>query len=383
MVANILRFVSYAFALLAVGGLGYLLLTLWSIWRYTRRRIPVADFAPPVSLLKPLKGLDPEMYEAFRSHCLQDYPQYEIIFGVNDAHDEAIAAVEKLKAEFPERSIELVICPEAFGTNRKVSNLLQMAKAARFSHLVINDGDIRVPSNYLREVMGPFADEKTGMVTALYRGVAARTLGSRLEAVTIGTDFAGGVLCAMTIERGLHFALGSTLAISQTVLEKIGGLTPLLDYLADDYELGVRTSKAGFEVQLANVVVETNLHPYTMGEMFDHQLRWARTMRDLRKGGYAGVLFTFALPWAILATLFSGGSVWSWALLAVVFVIRMIAAYLLCASVLQDRRTLRDLWLVPLRDFVGVLVWLASYAGNTITWRGEKFKIADGKLTRG
>ena len=382
MLVTVLRLFSFGFALLALGGLGYLLLTLWSIRRYSLTRNPAPNFTPPVSILKPLKGLDPEMYEAFRSHCIQDYPEYEIIFGVSEATDPAVSAVERLKKEFPSRRIELVVCPEANGTNRKVSNLVEMVKVARYEHFVINDSDIRVPENYLREVMGPFADAKVGMVTALYRGVAANTLGSRLEALTISTDFAGGVLSAIAIENGLHFALGSTLAISATALEKIGGLMPLIDYLADDYELGVRTVRAGFEVVLANVVVETYLHPYSFTEMFEHQLRWARTMRSVRKAGYAGVLFTFGLAWALFAVVFSGGSVWSWTLLAVLLAVRMIAAYLLCDAVLEDRQTLRDLWLVPLRDLVGVVVWISSHGGDTITWRGEKFKLADGKLRR-
>ena len=382
MIANIARFVAYAFALMALGGLGYLVLVLWSAWRYLRSRRPAPEFTPPVSILKPLKGIDPGMYEAFRSHCLLEYSQYEIIFGVSDERDEAVEAVERLRQEFPSREIKLVVCPEAFGTNRKVSNLTVMLKSARYDHIVINDSDIRVPANYLREVIGPFENPRVGMVTALYRGTASATLGSRLEALTISTDFAGGVLAAMQIEHGLHFAFGSTLAISREALNKIGGLEPLLDRLADDYELGARTSRAGYDVALANVVVETNLHSYDMAGMFEHQLRWARTMRDLRKGGYAGVAFTFALPWAVVALLVSGGSIWAWTLTLATLAVRLIAAYVLCDSVLDDRRTLRDLWLVPLRDFVGLAVWFASHAGNTITWRGEKFRLRDGKLER-
>lgn len=373
--------VSVLFALLALGGVAYLLLTLWSLRRYVSERKPAPDFTPPLSILKPLKGVDPAMYEAFRSHCLQDYPAFEIIFGVNEAADPAVAAVKKLQEEFPARHIQLIVCSEAFGTNRKVSNLMEMAKSVSYDHLLINDSDISAPPNYLRDVMGRFRDEKVGMVTALYRGVASDTLGSRLEALTISTDFAGGVLCAMQIDRGLHFALGSTLAISRQALNDIGGFEPLLDHLADDYELGARTAAAGYTVALANSVVETHLHQYTFAEMFEHQLRWARTMRDARKGGYAGVLFTFAVPWAAMAVLFSWGSIWAWTLLAVTLMLRIIAAYALC-ELLSDLRTLRDLWLVPLRDFVGLVVWFASHTGNTIVWRGERFRLKNGKLER-
>ncbi len=381
MLALFFRIVSAAFALLALGGLAYLLLTLWSLRRYAMSRTAAPDFTPPVSMLKPLKGVDPAMYEAFRSHCLQDYPAFEIIFGVNEAADPAVAAVNRLKEEFPERRIELIVCPEVFGANRKVSNLMQMAKTARYEYLLINDSDIFAPPDYLREVMGRFAEEQVGMVTALYRGVAAATFGSRLEALTISTDFAGGVLCAMQIDKGLHFALGSTLAISRKALNDIGGFEPLLNHLADDYELGARSSNAGYTVAMANTVVETHLHDYSFGQMFEHQLRWARTMRDARKGGYAGVLFTFALPWAVMAVLFSRGNMWAWTLLGVAVTVRMIAAYALC-ELLSDRRTMRDLWLVPVRDFVGLVVWFASHVGNTIVWRGERFTLKDGKLRR-
>src|SRR5271166_1852550 len=166
---------------------------------------------PPVSIFKPLKGTDPDIYESFRSHCLEDYPEYEIIFGVSDPHDAAVASVERLQQEFPERSIRLVVCRETLGPNVKVSNLEQMLQKARYPHLIVNDSDIRIEPDYLRRVLAPLADPRVGMVTCLYRGVASPTLGSRLEALGISTDFCAGVLVARRLE-GLHFALGSTMA---------------------------------------------------------------------------------------------------------------------------------------------------------------------------
>jgi ceramide glucosyltransferase len=406
MLKILIHFASYLFALLAACGLGYLVLSLWSEARFLARRRasrlrPVGGFMPPVSILKPLRGSDRQMYESFRSHCLQDYPQYEIIFGVNSASDEAVAEVERLRREFPGREIRLMVCPEPLGSNRKVSNLAQMMKQAKYAHMVVNDSDIRVPRDYLRRIVAPMEDppvgcvgygptdgppvadaRRVGMVTALYRAEAGCSLASRMEAVTIATDFAGGVLCAMELEGGLHFGLGSTLAFPRAATEAIGGLEVLLDYLADDHELGRMISEAGYEVVLSDVVVETFLPEYKFGEMFEHQLRWARTVRDLRKFGYIGVLLTFGLPWALASALCAGGAAWSLGLLGAVAAARFASGYLLCGPILNDRQTLKDLWLIPVRDVVGVAVWFASFGGDTIVWRGERFHLKDGRLTR-
>ncbi len=236
--------------------------------------------------------------------------------------------------------------------------------------------------DYLRRIMAPMEDAKAGLVTALYRAEAGRSLASRMEAVTIATDFAGGVLCAMELEGGLHFGLGSTLAFPRAAAEAIGGLETLVDYLADDHELGRIIAEAGYEVVLSDVVVETFLPEYKFGAMFEHQLRWARTVRDLRKWGYMGVLLTFGLPWAMAAALCAGGAGWSLALLAAVAVARFASGYLLCGPILNDRQTLGDLWLIPVRDVVGVAIWFASFGGDTIVWRGERFHLKDGRLTR-
>src|SRR5579883_193859 len=288
-------------ALLTICGLLYFNLCLIAALSFRRHAHPQqAGFAPPVSILKPVKGADPEMYEAFRSHCLQDYPgDYEILFGVSSLTDEAVPLVERLKQEFPKHKIRLVLCLHKLGSNGKVSNLVQMAKAARFAHLLVNDSDIRVPSDYLANIMAEFAghesDREVGMVTCLYRGVPAPTLGSRLEALGISTEFFAGVLCARAMEGGLHFGLGGTLACSRKALEGIGGYEAVVDHLADDYELGARIDKAGYAVILAPAVVDTMLPAYSMQRFFEHQLRWSRTVRDSRKWGHIGLLVTFPL----------------------------------------------------------------------------------------
>src|ERR1700682_4094115 len=259
----------------------YYLLGLWSAAAFLReRKAADADRGeqalPPVSILKPLKGMDPEIYESFRSHCLQDYSQYEIIFGVSDANDPAGESVRQLQRELPQQEIRFVICPKMLGANVKVSNLAQMLPDARYEHLIVNDSDIRVLSDYLREVIAPLANEKVGMVTCLYRGEPTASLGSRLESLGISTDFCAGVLAARQLEGGIRFGLGSTLAFRRADLERIGGFESFVDYLADDYELGKRIADLGLSVELSHVVVVTHLPAYTLREFFAHQLRWAR-----------------------------------------------------------------------------------------------------------
>ncbi len=338
---------------------------------------------PPVSILKPLKGTDPDIYESFRSHCLQDYPaEYEIIFGVCDADDPAVAIVERLRREFPGHGIRLVVAPNKLGANVKVSNLEQMLPSARYEHLIVNDSDIRVEPDYLRRVIGPLMDNHVGMVTCLYRGVAAPTLGSRLESLGISTDFCAGVLVARLLERGLHFGLGSTLAFRRPDLELTGGFRAIVDFLSDDYQLGNRIAGLGLQVVLSEVVVETHLPAYDLSGFLAHQLRWSRSVRDSRAGGYIGLVFTYGLMWAVLALIAAHAAPWSCALAGATLLLRLAVALVVGRSVLHDRQLLKHLWLLPLHDLVRVVVWVASFAGHTVTWRGDRFHLKDGRLTR-
>ncbi len=337
---------------------------------------------PPVSILKPLKGVDPEIWESFCSHCEQQYPEFQLIFGVSDASDPAVEIVRKLQAKYPNLSIELIICDRVLGTNIKVSNLAQMLPAARHELLLVNDSDIRVPSDYLRQVMAPLTDNSVGLVTCLYDGVAGPTLGSRLEALGISTDFVPGVLSARFLEKGLHFGLGSTLAFHRHDLEAIGGFEALLDYLADDYELGRRIAAAGKRIELSTATVVTFLPVYTMRQFFRHQLRWSRTIRAARHWGYAGLLFTFGLPWALATLLAAQGAPWAWALLALTLVARFAVGFLAANAVLNDDQFFRFILLLPLRDLIAPFIWAASFMGSRVYWRGDVFDLKDGRLSR-
>ena len=341
-----------------------------------------APALPPVSILKPLKGTDPEIYQSFRSHCFQDYPEYEIIFGVSDPSDPAVASVRQLQSEFPALNIRLIVCRKILGANVKVSNLAQLLAEARYQHLLVNDSDIRVEADYLRRVMAPLANPKVGMVTCLYRGVAADTLGSRIESLGISTDFCGGVLAARQLEGGLKFGLGSTMAFRHDDLEKIGGFGSFADYLADDYELGRRIAGLGLEVRLSDVVVETNLPAYRASEFLAHQLRWARGVRDSRSRGYFGLVLTYGLLWSCALVAASRGALWAWVSAGTILFLRAAVALVVGKSVLRDRQLLRQLWLLPLRDLVAVGVWVASLAGHTVSWRGDRFELKNGKLMR-
>lgn len=337
---------------------------------------------PRVSILKPLKGTDPEMYESFRSHCVQDYPEYEILFGVSDANDPAAALVQQLQHEFPQRAIRLVLCEKNLGANGKVSCLAQLAAVARYEFLLVNDSDIRVQPNYLRTVLTELQQPNTGLVTCLYRGIAAGTIPSRLESLGISTDFVPGVLTARLIERGLRFGLGSTLAFRRQDLEAIGGFEAIVDYLADDYELGERISQQGRKIVLSKAVVETFLPSYSFTEFLSHQLRWARTIRVSRPGGYAGLVITYTLPWAILCVVLARGAGWAWGLLVAALLIRVVMAVTDGVTVLHDKSVLPSLWLLPVRDLLAPMIWIGGLFGRKILWRGEKFELQNGKLKR-
>ena len=399
--------------LLTVGGLVYMLLALWGardfghyLSRMAEANAKGAGFTPDVTILKPVKGVDSHMHAGFVSHCQQQYAgNFEILFGVSSMDDPAVADIERLRAEFPGVAIRLLECPERLGTSGKVSNLIQMLRQARYDYVLINDSDIRVSPHYLTRVMGCFGaaadkgaaaergaaakkqDARVGMVTAPYLGRTAvdgpgLTLWARLEALGIATDFMPGVLTARKIEGGIHFGLGSTLAVSKQALAAAGGLEPLVDYLADDYEIGVRIARAGYRIELCGETVETTVPAYNFRGFWDHQLRWARSTRDSRRWGYVGLGITYCIPWAVLNCIASGFALWSFTLLSLVLLARVSVALSVGVGVLRDGQVLRDIWLLPLRDFVGLGFWAWSFASDTVVWRGEGFKLRNGRIAR-
>ncbi len=378
-------------ALLVLCGVAYGLLALWSARAFelaqAETSAPETRVTQPapvgVTILKPVKGVDPSMYAGLVSHCLQNYSgEFELLFGVSSLADPAVPEIARLRIEYPSVSIRLVECPQRLGTNGKISNLAQMLPEARFEHLLVNDSDIRVSPRYLERVMAGFRDPSVGLVTVPYRGFAERTLWSRLEALGISTDFLPGVLVARRLEGSIRFGLGSTLATTRTALAAIGGFQALANELADDYELGARLCAAGYRVELIPEVVETTVPAYTLRGFCDHQLRWSRTVRDSRRWGYLGLSVTYVLPWALAAMLASGFALWSFALFSMALLVRVSVALKIGVGILGDGQVLRDLVWLPLRDLFALFFWLWSYASDTIVWRGERFRLRHGKMVR-
>jgi ceramide glucosyltransferase len=378
------RFAELIAVLGTFSGMAYHLVCIWSANRFLQKKESGAapDDAVGISVLKPLKGTDPGMYEAFRSHCLQNYPNYEIIFGVSDPADPAIEVIARLKSEFPKRDIRLAICTEILGTNVKVSNLVHMLREARHEFVVVNDSDILVPPNYLARVAGALSKPEVGLMTCLYRGKAANTLGSRLEALGIGTDFSAGVLVAQELEGGLRFGLGATLALRKRDLKSVGGFESMLEYLADDYQVAAKLAELDLRVELSDVIVDTFLPPYSLREFLDHQLRWGRTIRESRPWGYFGLVTTFGFAWALLAVVVGQGARWSWMLLGLSFAVRMSMAFAVGVRALRDPDLVRWFWLIPLRDVLAVFIWIGGLFGNKVRWRGEAFRLKKGKLLK-
>ncbi|MGH9720833.1 MAG: bacteriohopanetetrol glucosamine biosynthesis glycosyltransferase HpnI [Bryobacteraceae bacterium] len=356
----------------ALAGAYYLVALAAGLARMRRpKRRPA--FTPPVSILKPVRGRDPRFQEAIRSHAIQRYPDFEILFGVADPADPAVADVQRLQREFPDRAIRLVVCPTR-AANGKVGVLADLAVEARHPYLLVNDSDILVEPDYLTTVMAPLQDSEAGLVTCLYRA-SGDSLPSRFEGLGIATEFAPSVLVARFA--GVSgFALGSTMAFRVSDLQRIGGFSALADYLADDYELGARISALGYCVELSDAVVETNLSGATWGEVWRHQLRWSRTIRASRTAGYYGYLVTQASAWAVVAA-FAG----QWWAVACAMAPRLATGLLVGWGVLRDRNVVSRWYLMPVRDLWGFAVWVAGLAGSSVEWRGIKLRLgSDGKI---
>lgn len=332
-----------------------------------------AGILPPVSILKPIHGCDPDFYKAIRSHAVQDYPEFEILFGLRDRDEASRADIERLSAEFPQSSIRMVQVTRQ-ANNGKVGTLVELAKLARYPVLLVNDSDIFVEQGYLRQVAAPLEDARVGVVTCLYRA-RAESAASRWEAMGIETEFVPSVLVARLIGVA-GFALGSTMVFRAEQIRAIGGFEAVEDYIADDYQLGARIAALGFKVALAKTVVETNLGHQTWAEVWRHQLRWARTIRVSRRAGYFGYVVTHATFWSLVA-LVSG----AWQIAAATLGIRMCAGVLAAAAVLRQPRIAIDFWLIPARDLWGFAVWLCGLFGDTVQWRDQRLKLSrDGKI---
>lgn len=362
--------ISVLFGAVAAAAGIYQLLAIVAALKQMRARVPQGGPMPGVSILKPVRGLDPRFYQAIRSHAEQDYPEFEILFGVADPRDPAVREIERLQADFPGVSIHLIHCTGT-APNGKVAVLADLERHAKFPLRLVNDSDIVVEPQYLRQVLAPLNHAETGarigLVTCLYRASAAHWPG-RWEAIGIATDFAPSVLVAPLF--GVNeFGLGSTLAFRKEQLEQMGGFAAIADYIADDYQLGKRISGLGLKVELSRVVVETSLSADSWGEVWRHQLRWARTIR-VSRGGYVGLPITNASLWAF-AALASG---WWWTAAALLSA-RLAMGLIVGVGVLRCPLTARYWLLIPFRDLWGFGLWLSGLQGRDVVWRDRTLRL--------
>jgi ceramide glucosyltransferase len=371
----------YAVLVLAAAPLVYYALATVAALRFFQRERArvLPDYTPSVSILKPVRGVDFGTYENFASFCRQDYPDYEILFAVNDDADPAVPVIRRIIEDFPGRKIRLLVGAENLGANRKVNKLARLASEARHDVLVLTDGDVRVGPNFLREVVAPLAERKIGAVTSFYRGIAEKNLGAEIEAVGASSDFFAGVLMAGWME-GITFALGASIATTKEWLGKMGGFPVIAGTLADDYELGNRIAKADGEVVLSREAVWTMYPTQTLRSFWDHQVRWARTVRLCRPLSYVGLLFTQGLPWALLAAFVAPAHWIAGVYLLAYLVFRFAAAWTVGIWGVQDEVLRRKIWLVPLRDAVHFVVWLASFGSNRIRWGNVEYAIRKGQM---
>jgi ceramide glucosyltransferase len=366
---------------LAAAPLVYYALATLAAFRFFKRERgrAIPNYSPAVSVLKPVRGVDFGSYENFASFCRQDYPNYEILFAVNDEADPAVPVIGQIIADFPDRRIRLLIGAEHLGTNRKVNKLARLAREARHDVLALTDGDVRVGPDYLREVVAPLVDPKIGAVTCFYRGIAEKNLGAEIEAIGASSDFFAGVLMAEWTE-GITFALGASIATTRECLGKIGGFAAIADALADDYELGNRIVKAGGKVVLSREPVWTMYPTQTFRSFWDHQVRWARTVRLCRPLSYMGLLFTQGLPWVLLAALLAPARWIAVVYLLAYLILRLAMAWTVGIWGVGDEVLRRKFWLVPLRDTIHFVVWLASFASNHIRWGSVEYVVRQGRM---
>jgi ceramide glucosyltransferase len=352
----------------------YSLLSIVAAWRYLSVHRPRLSPAEPVSILKPLSGLDLDLESNLRTFFKQDYPAFEILFAVRDANDPASAVVQRLQQEHPQVSSRLLVTGEPPYPNAKVYSLDHMLAAAANDLAVMSDSDIRVTPDFLRTVAAEFQDSNIGIATCPYRAVPGVGIWSRLEATGMNTDFWASALVARMIE-GMRFAVGPTIVARRRVLESIGGFNRLKDYLAEDFVMGKFASEAGHGVILSSYVVEHHIGSSTFRQNLAHRLRWARSTRRSRPLGYAGQLFTMPLPLALLACLAAPS--W-WPVLPLAGAVRFLAAYTVSAKVLRSKI---NRLLLPVEDLIGFFFWIGGFFGNTISWRGRRYQIfPDGRF---
>jgi ceramide glucosyltransferase len=359
----------------------YSLISLFCARMFFHRTSPAVSRATEetgVTILKPVKGMDAGSYDNFASFCRQEYAgQIQLLFVVASAEDAVIPVIRRLIRDFPEHDISLVINPAIHGPNYKVSNLINAFPRARHDIIIVCDSDIRVTADYLRSVTSHFADPQVGLVTSLYRTSCVHSIAAALEATGFTAEMIPNVLVALQLE-GLSFALGASMAVRRDALASIGGFEALVDYLADDYQLGNKVHRAGWGIALDGCFVESMMKSESLLTVLSRQLRWARTMRVSRPGGYLASGITLPFPALLLALLIAPTPASGLTAVALLYAVRLAVTTIVSRSFVRDGLLPCWLWLIPLRDMLAFSTWALSFLGNRVEWRGSRFKLTPG-----
>lgn len=361
----------------------YYLIALFSAWQFFRRRAPAVtldpNFTPLLSILKPIRGLDPDAYENFASFCKQDYPEYELLFCVGADDDLVIPVLQKLVADFPERRIRVLFGSGGGGSNDKVVKLARLVSEAQHEIIVINDSDVRVQPDYLRTIVAPLANPKVGAVTCFYVPTGEKTLAESLQTIGMASDFYAGILVARQLD-GVKFALGPTIATTRTRLAGFGGYGAIENRPADDLLVGRLIAEQGYEVELLPYTISTVADYGSMRDLLHKRLRWIVVMRHLRPWGHFGLLLTQGLPWSLAAVAVAPSAGVAMGYLGTYLVLRFAMTWMVGIWGLKHQSLWKKLWLIPLWDGVAFLIWLTSFARNSIRWRDGEYYIRDGRL---
>jgi ceramide glucosyltransferase len=369
--------VSSLLILLLAASLVYCVLTVVAARRYLKVHPPELRGFPPISVLKPLRGFEKDLEDNLRSSFMQDYPNFEIVMAVPGTDDGAIPIVEKLRREFPNIPSRLLITGDSFFQNAKVFSLERLMAEARHGLLVMTDSDVRSGPTMLQRIAAEFQDARIGLATCPYCCIPGQGFWPVLAAIGVNTEFLEGVLVARMLE-GMHFALGPAIAARREVIHAIGGFKRLRDYLAEDFMMGKFAAEAGYEVILSSYAVEHRVGTGSFRQAAGQRLRWARSTRRSRPLGYLGQLLTNPIPWALL--LWALHPAW-WPFATSVALFRTGTAGAVTEWVLHDKLTRRYWWLIPLHDVLGFLLWIAGFFGNTIHWRGRRYRLrSDGTI---
>ncbi len=367
----------------AVGPFAYYLLAIYSSWSFFAKRSDPSnaneEFTPPVSNLKPIKGVDPDAYENFASLCRQDYPDYELVFCVDPDNTEMISVLERLERDFPERSIRILFGSGRAAANDKAAKLARLVSEASHEVIVINDSDVRARPDYLRTVVRPLADGEIGAVTLLYVPIAEHTFADELQSVGMFSDFYAGIFVARLLD-GVKFALGPTIATTRSQLMRFGGYESIENRPGDDLLIGRLIAEQGYRVELLPYAVETVADFASLKELVHKRLRWIVVMRHMRPWGHFGLAFTQGLPWSLLAALLAPSAVIGAVYLGLYLLLRIVLTWLIGGYGLKQESLARKLVLIPVWDAMAFLIWAISFTRRSVRWRGSDYYIKEGLL---